>query len=52
MDLVNGLCVLCLKMLMFNINIKKNRLDNEYSSYWLNCRLGHSNEIRITMFIR
>lgn len=33
---------------MFNINIKKNRLDNDYPSYLWKCRLGQLNEKTIT----
>ena len=35
-------------MSKFNINCKKNKLDNQYPYYLWNYRLGHINKIRIT----
>jgi len=35
-------------MLMFKINYKKNRLDNQYPSYLWHYRLDHINKIRIS----
>jgi hypothetical protein len=45
---INDLYIFDLEMLMFNINSKINRLDNQYSSYLWNCWLGHINQIKIT----
>jgi hypothetical protein len=44
----NYLYIHNLEMSLFNINIKKNRIDNQYSSYLWYCKLGHINETRIT----
>jgi len=35
-------------MLRFNINSKKNILDNQYPCYLWHCRLGYINETRTT----
>lgn len=44
----NYLYIHNLEMSLFNINIKKNRIVNQYSSYLWYCKLGHINETRIT----
>lgn len=44
----NYLYILNLEMSLFNIDIKKNRIDNQYLSYLWYCKLGHLNETRIT----
>jgi hypothetical protein len=44
----NGLYVFDLEILIFNINIKRNKLNNLYPSYLWHYRLGHINEIKIT----
>jgi hypothetical protein len=44
----NGLYVLDLEIPIFNINIKRNKLNNPYPSYLWHCRLGHINETKIT----
>jgi hypothetical protein len=43
----NSLYIFDLEMHKFNINSKKNILDNQYLYYLWHCRLGHINEIRI-----
>jgi len=45
---INSLYELNLEIPTFNINIKRNKLDNPYPSYLWYCSLGHINEIRIT----
>jgi hypothetical protein len=42
----NGLYVLDLEIPIFNINIKRNKLNNLYPSYLWHCRLGHINETK------
>ena len=45
--LTNGLYILDLENLVFNINTKKPKIDDLRNSYMWHCRLGHINEKRI-----
>jgi hypothetical protein len=45
---INSLYELNLEIPTFNINIKRNKLDNPYPSYLWHSSLGHINEIRLT----
>ena len=46
-DYINSLYILDFEIPLFNINFKKNRLDNKYPSYLWHYRLDRINETRI-----